>query len=316
MDILATWKELWFPVHTAKMPLGEKKNGETVPYPFEVKKVDVDGIEIAYIDEGDNQGDVLLFVHGMGSAIPAWRKNIPELKNHFRCIALDLPGHGHSSKEDHPFTMDFYSRVVTGFMHTLGLSQTTLVGHSMGGQIAVTIALREPALIARLILISPAGFEPYSPTEKQMLIGLGLGVAGSANAFTMHKFNFLTGFCGDQRMAGDLLRRLPLYQEHAPEFGRMILRSIEGMLLESVNEHLGSLIQPCLILVGKDDKVSPYTYMRPENYHNIIVREAARIRNATVTVFDPGCHFLEYQRPETFNMQVLQFLKKEVLKNK
>src|SRR5690554_3957786 len=103
-DFINAWKNIWInndsdPVD--KMPLTEHKEEDVVPYPFPVKKVRVkESIEIAYIDEGDSTAGVLLFVHGMGGGIPGWRKNFPDLKKHFRCIALDLPGHGHSSKED------------------------------------------------------------------------------------------------------------------------------------------------------------------------------------------------------------------------
>ncbi|MFB9862199.1 alpha/beta fold hydrolase [Rufibacter immobilis] len=291
------------------MPLTEKEPGEKVLYPYPVKKVRVqENIELAYIEEGDPSAEVLLFLHGMGSGIPAWEKNISVLKKHFRCIAVDLPGHGLSSKGDYPFTMAFYVEVVFAFMKEAGLAQVTLVGHSMGGQISILAALKEPALITRLILVSPAGIEPYTSVEKQTLITMSAGVVASGNAFTKNRFNYLLGFCNDQELAGELIRKLAFFKEDAANFGKMMLHSIEGMLLEAVNHELTNLTQPCLMLVGKEDKVSPYQYLRGQEFYQIVEREASKIPRAKLVVIPQGGHFVQYQKPKAFNREVLEFL--------
>ncbi|HEY0091138.1 MAG TPA: alpha/beta fold hydrolase, partial [Flavobacterium sp.] len=99
---MQTWRGLWFPTDNKNLPLSEKRNYDPVHYEFEIKKVLVEGIEIAYIDEGNEENEVVIFIHGMGGAVPVWRKNIAVLKEDYRCIAVDLPGHGHSGKEHYP----------------------------------------------------------------------------------------------------------------------------------------------------------------------------------------------------------------------
>ena len=313
-DFINSWKNIWQPGDSTaeKMPLTEKDSGEQVSYPYPVKKVKVnDAIEIAYIDEGPQDADVLLFIHGMGSGIPVWGKNITIIKKHFRCVALDLPGHGYSSKGEFPYTMAFYAGVVLSFINKTGLSQVTLVGHSMGGQIAIIMALKEPNLIARLVLISPAGIEPYTSVEKQTLITMSAGVVASGNAFTKNRFNYLVGFCNNSEAAGDLARRMAFFKEDAAAFGKMMLRSVESMLLESVNHKLNEIMQPCLILVGRDDKVSPYQYLRGQEYVDLVEREAVKIPKGKLVVFAPCGHFAQYQRPKSFNKEVLEFLKEK-----
>jgi len=315
-NIINSWKNVWYQNTgtTEKMPLTEKDSGEQVPYPYPVKKVRVsESVEIAYIDEGEQNADVLLLIHGMGSGIPVWRKNIPELKKHFRCIALDLPGHGYSSKGDFPYNMDFYTGVVFSFIQKLNLPPLTMVGHSLGGLITVISALKKPALINKLILVSPAGVEPYTPVEKQILINMTAAVVASGNAFTKNRFNQLVGFCNDPEGAGDLAKRMAFFKDDAAAFGKMMLRSIESMLLESANHVLNQITQPCLVLVGKEDKVSPYPYFHQESFPEILKYEVAKIPKGKLVVLSPCGHFAPYQRPRSFNKIVLEFLKEKEL---
>ncbi len=308
-DFLTSWAHLWHPsaAHSGKMPLTEKEPGEQVEYPYPLKKLRLsEALDIAYVDEGE--GDVLLFVHGMAGGIPSWVKNLSVLRKQFRCIALDLPGHGYSSRGDFPYTIAFYTGVVLAFMQKLGLTQVTLVGHSMGGQVAIHAGLKDPELIERLVLVAPSGIEPYTAPEKQMLINLAAGVVGSGNAFTYYRINYLLGFCNDSEAAGELIRRLAFFRNEAATFGKMLLRSVEAMLLESVNHVLDQLTQPCLVVVGKQDRVSPYQYLRAEDFPDIVAREARKLRRGKLLVVEPCGHFVQYQRPKSFNHAVLEFL--------
>ena len=115
-------------------------------YPFETHWVNLPGGErIAYVDEG--KGDVtMILIHGLGSYLPAWKMNIPELSKNYRVIAIDLPGYGKSSKAPHSGMMTYYARVVKEFIEELQLVKVVLGGHSMGGQISMVTALHYPEL--------------------------------------------------------------------------------------------------------------------------------------------------------------------------
>jgi pimeloyl-ACP methyl ester carboxylesterase len=140
---------------------------EDLQYPYEVHKVKLDdGRTIAYVDEGSSD-EVIIFVHGLGSYLPAWKKNIEGLKNDFRTIALDLPGYGKSSKELHPGTPEFYADVIVQFMDKLGIEKANISGHSMGGQAAITMALKYPDRVKNLILVAPAGIEEFTEGQKE-----------------------------------------------------------------------------------------------------------------------------------------------------
>jgi pimeloyl-ACP methyl ester carboxylesterase len=311
LDFITGWKHMWQGNATGgKMPETEKEPGERVPYPFPVKKARIgDGIELAYIDEGAKQNTVLLFIHGMGSGVPAWEKNIKELRKHFRCIALDLPGHGYSSRGDFPFTISFYCSVVLAFIENLALSSVTLVGHSLGGQISLMTGIKAPHVVERLVLVSPSGIEPYSAIEKQLLINMMAGVVGSGNAFTKNRLNYMIGFCNNQEEAGELAAKMAIFKNEAVQFGKMMQRSVEGMLLEALNHALDKVLQPCLLVIGEKDKVSPYPYLRGQEYAEVVAIESAKIPRCKLVVYTDCGHFAQYQAPAAFNQEIQKFIK-------
>ena len=97
-----------------------------IEYKYKTNFIKVCGYDIAYIDEG-NSSDVLIFIHGLGSYLKAWDRNIPVLKDYFRCIALDLPGYGKSSKQLHNGSVKFYREFLNEFIKALGLKNIVLV---------------------------------------------------------------------------------------------------------------------------------------------------------------------------------------------
>jgi pimeloyl-ACP methyl ester carboxylesterase len=308
-NFLYKWKTIRENPDKGKLPEREKMQHEKVHYTFSVKTINIDGLEIAYIDEGHSQSPALLLIHGMGSGIPIWDKNIKELRKTNRCIAPDLPGHGLSARGNFPYTMNFYVTVILSFIRALGLKELSLAGHSMGAQIAFLAALKEKQLIIRLILISPSGMEPYTAMEKQMLINLTLLTAASGNAFTQHRMNYMIGFKNNLSKAGELSSSLAFYKEDGAGFSKMMLRSVEGMLLEPIDQLLEEITQPCLILLGRKDQVSPYQYLHGEKYVDTVVTQARRIRTVKITIFSLCGHFIPYEKPKLFNRELYLFLK-------
>lgn len=309
-DFVRHWLHVWQERSVdQKMPLTEKDKGEQVRYPYPVKKVRVQqDVEIAYTDEGPPGAEVLLFIHGLAGGIPAWQKNIPLLSKSYRCIALDLPGHGLSTKGSFPYDMEFYTGMVLLFLDGLGLEKVTIAGHSMGGQIAVILALKEPRRVNKLILVSPSGIEPYTPTEKQTLINMTVAMAVSGQSFTQYRLNYLMAFKHDPEKAGTLVSQMAFFKDDGLLMSRLLVRGVESMLLASVNQVLHRIRQPCLVVVGNEDQVSPYQYFHRQNFAEITKVEVAKIPNAKLIILSPCGHYAPYQRARTFNKEVLHYL--------
>ena len=137
-------------------------------YEFKTRCVKVDDIEMTYLKEG--KGDkTLLFLHGLSSNADAWFKNIEALKETYTCIAVDLPGHGKSSKPQGIYTPTFFADIIYKFIKKKRLKNIILVGHSMGGQASMKLVLMHPEVIEKLVLIAPAGLEQFSEAEGNIL---------------------------------------------------------------------------------------------------------------------------------------------------
>jgi pyruvate dehydrogenase E2 component (dihydrolipoamide acetyltransferase) len=122
------------------------------------RETEAGGKRLRYLDIGSGDGPPIIFVHGFGGDLNAWMFNQPALAERHRTIALDLSGHGGSTK-----IMDFaldaagFAADIDHVLAALRVDRVHLVGHSMGGAIAVAFARSHPDRVASLTLIAPAG---------------------------------------------------------------------------------------------------------------------------------------------------------------
>jgi haloalkane dehalogenase len=133
-------------------------------YPFQSRFVEVEGNRIHYIDEGT--GPTLLLLHpGVGWSF-MYSDIIKELRSHFRCVALDLPGYGLSpARPGYQHTLTGDSRLLERFMQALGLSDVTLLAHDVTGSIALGVLARRPEWF-RAVIIMPSFAWPVESYRK------------------------------------------------------------------------------------------------------------------------------------------------------
>ncbi len=131
---------------------------------MEDKYANIDGYRIRYVEQGDKSNKHILLIHGLGGSIMSWGSNIPYLAESFHVVALDLLGFGKSDKPKIDYTMDIFTKIVKGIVDALSLDRLSIVGSSLGGQIACEFALDKNNIdrIEKLVLIAPAGFTPRS----------------------------------------------------------------------------------------------------------------------------------------------------------
>jgi pimeloyl-ACP methyl ester carboxylesterase/CRP-like cAMP-binding protein len=115
----------------------------------------VNGLRIYAREEGPPTGQLCLLIHGWSSSWYALSPLLPLLSRRFRCIALDLPGYGNSERLPGRTTILAYAELIAHLIRDLSDSPAILVGHSMGGMISITAALRYPELVDRLVLLAP-----------------------------------------------------------------------------------------------------------------------------------------------------------------
>ncbi|MBA3518814.1 MAG: acetoin dehydrogenase dihydrolipoyllysine-residue acetyltransferase subunit [Rhizobiales bacterium] len=132
-----------------------EKAASGVPVP---EVIDVGGQRIRHLKAGtDKPGTPILMIHGFGADMTTWMFNQGALAEERPVYAIDLPGHGGSTKTVGDASAAGLATTVLGYMEAAGIARAHLVGHSLGGAIAVEIARRAPDRVAALTLISPAG---------------------------------------------------------------------------------------------------------------------------------------------------------------
>ena len=122
---------------------------------LEERFADLKGVRVRYYVGGD--GPPLVLVHGLGGAAANWTLLAPALARRHRLLVPDLPGHGGSSPLAAAPTLNPYADAVAALADLEGLAPAPVVGHSMGGVIALRLALRRPAAVRAVVLAAPAG---------------------------------------------------------------------------------------------------------------------------------------------------------------
>ncbi len=130
---------------------------EAVPEP---ETIEAGGRRIRHLAMGEGEGPPVIFIHGFGGDLANWQFNQEALAETRQTYALDLPGHGGSIKEVGAGDVPALARAVLDFMDAKGIEQAHLVGHSIGGAIALWLALEQPERVASATLICPAGLGP------------------------------------------------------------------------------------------------------------------------------------------------------------
>jgi len=118
--------------------------------------LELKGQKLRYTRQGSGSETVLL-VHGFGGDLDNWLFNLGDLAAEYTVLALDLPGHGQSSKDLHQTSLEALAQTLLDFMAELDIGQAHLVGHSLGGALSVQAALMAPEQVASLSLIGSAG---------------------------------------------------------------------------------------------------------------------------------------------------------------
>jgi pyruvate dehydrogenase E2 component (dihydrolipoamide acetyltransferase) len=213
---------------------------------------------LRYLRQGED-GDAVLLLHGFGGDLNNWLFAAPALAQGHTVYALELPGHGGSSKDVGPGDLDFLVGAVQQFLDCLDLERVHLVGHSLGGLVAASTALRDPGRALSLTLVASAG--------------LGEEING----------DYLDGFisAGSRR---ELRPALELLFADSSQVTRQVvddvlkykridgvdsaLRAIAGRVFGEGRQHvligdrLGDLNVPLLVLWGQEDRIIPAEHAR------------------------------------------------------
>lgn len=284
---------------------------DTQEFVIQYQPIDFYGLDIAFVELGQGN-QTLLFVHGMGHTHLSWVKNLPELAQKYRCIAIDLPGYGHSMDNAAcAYGMQCYAEVLAHFIKERDLGKVTLVGHSMGGQVALTFALKYPQMLHKLVLCASAGFEVFQPWEKAMyrnaLLFMDLVTDEEKSLKQVLENSFYHHM---PQGAQEYLQKLVnlMRQKDKKRYRKIIEQSIAGMLDEPVFERLNEINLPVLLLFGNQDGFIPNRMIHPVTTQSIAEEAVKKLPDAQLTII-PFCgHFLQWEKAPNVNAAIQEFL--------
>ncbi len=251
----------------------------------------VNGVRIACQIAG--QGPGLLLLHGLGGSHDDWRRQIPEFARHFRVVAPDLRGYGDSERQE-PYTIQQHARDAGALLEALGMPRAHVLGLSMGGAIALELALDQPGRVAGLVLANTApSFELRTWQRRylglsRILLALVFGVGGVARLFAKAVF---------PAPHQERLRRRLL--ERASHTSRWVyIASLRALIRWDAEDRLGAIRSPVLVIGAEHD----YTDIHEKR------RWAALIPGARVVMLPGSRHRSELDAPQEFNDVVSRFL--------
>ncbi len=270
-----------------------------------------DGSRMAFVEKGTG-AQTLILIHGMGNNLLSWHNNFEALSDTYHCIAVDLPGNGASpNSPDGNYSLDYFARCLIDFIGRKGLRNVTLVGHSMGAQIAVRVALQAPPAVAGLVLIAPAGLERFTVWER---------TAAQATFFMADYFQppeqmlasfFEHGFNRMPKEGRKLLQHcLQDFRQHgdAP-YRKMLTQCVSSMFGEPVIDELAGVKAPTLIIFGGADALIPNKMWHP-NLSPATLAESAvsKMQTAKSKVIPQAGHFVHWEASEEVNAAIRIFV--------
>lgn len=237
----------------------------------------VHGTQVRYLVAG--QGEPVVLVHGLAGSTYWWQRNLPDLARRYRVYALDLPGFGAMGwpvmGRRSRFVLAEAAAWVRAWMHAVGLRQAHVVGHSMGGYIAMRLAARHPEMVRRLALVAPAGMP------------MGRSLLGKAWPLVLTASRTAPTFL--PVLAYDALRAGPL----------TLARAGYDLLAQDVREDARNIQAPTLLLWGQRDPLVPPALGEALRQH---------IPSARLLYLEHAGHVPMYERASQFNTALLGFL--------
>jgi pimeloyl-ACP methyl ester carboxylesterase len=211
---------------------------------------------IHYLEAG--VGEPLLLIHSVGQSLYTWRNVFAELSDNYRVIALDLPGHGYSSRPNSfTYTADDMAAVLNLFLDALNVKSTHMIGFSLGAMYMLRFLSLYPRRVANCVAISPGGVTEQMPKLIQQL-QTPLVATFARNLYTASNVRALLKECvSDETLIDDHVVK-QYYEPISDGLAReAIMYALRNFDMDAIAEGLMPVEHEVLVLWGKNDRWHP-----------------------------------------------------------
>ena len=283
--------------------------------------LDVGALRVHHMHGG--RGPAVVFVHGLGSSgYMEWRHTLESTAARHRVFAPDLPGYGRSDKPRARYTIPYFARFISRYMEERGLRAAALVGTSLGGRIALEVALERPKLVRKLVLINTLGLGRPQVRMAQMAYGLVTiprvgeavmrltrdALSWAPAAMIRRVAGRYAGVTSDLSETMDDAYLADLREMYAADgFHNAYLSTVRSLInprallggQHDVTRRLNELKIPVQLIWGANDPLFPLAHAE---------RASSLIDRCKLTVIERAGHTPQAERPEEFNRVLHAFL--------
>nr|AUF71782.1 alpha beta hydrolase fold protein [uncultured bacterium] len=246
----------------------------------------VSGVRTRVLSAG--RGPALVFLHGTGGSGKVWFNQLRRFEPTYRVIAPDLPGYGETPLPDFIRSIDDYPAFVSALLDEAGLEKAVLIGNSMGGRVAMQLALDRPERVAGLVLVNASGlklpgvpiFQARDAAPEEFAARLYYQKPGESSSHAALAERFANS--PEQRRARETMLRLT-----APP------------LRNDMQARLGEIQAPTLVIWGEGDRITPPAYADAF---------VAGIPGARLAMIERAGHVPMIERPGAVNEAIARFL--------
>ena len=261
-------------------------------------KVDAAGLTINYAVQGE--GEPLLLIPYTSADHACWAFQLPAYTEHFRCIAVDLPGTGESDKPAGPYSTEGYADQVAAFLGAIGIERAHVAGMSFGAAVGMHLAARHPDRVRSLSLHSPwHASDDYLKIVVEQWRTLARSLPTVADVVIQGIFPWC--------FTPDMYAERPEFVDTLVDFVRgrpaqpvdAFLAQTDAVIAHDASAALGDIDVPTLVTFGARDVVCSTRFAEPLS---------SGIGGSELVVFEHLSHAGLHENPETFNRATLDFL--------
>ncbi len=272
----------------------------------EERKIEVDGLLTRYLTAGE--GAPLVLLHALGESVLDWQWVLSALARSYRVYAPDLPGFGGSAKPVADYSPVFFARFAAAFLDALEIEHGAVAGNSLGGLIALRLALSEPERVSALCLIDSVGLGQEASWSLRLPSIPGSGdmaalwsktpLGATQRAWLKAQLLFARP---ERAPAGWMNEQCRLAQ--LPGFMEAALAALRAQLdlggQREVLDQLPRLEIPTLIVWGESDRILPVSQAR---------EAVARLKQGTLELIPDCGHLPQVEQPDYFVNVLSRFL--------